>query len=272
MAFGNYTNSQRMRKTRKLLGGPLYSTTTKFIGPRRRGYGSVARTRGAAVQGEMKYFDCECTATNLVACTTTWVAGTLVDPTTTINLGSAPVATPLCLFAPTVGAALNQRIGRQVKMFKVKVHGLLTVPPQAAQAAADASTMIRMMLVLDKQANAAPMTSAQLMRDAGAGGTTINSFQNPDNFGRFRVLKEREYSVSNLNVAGSPTAGDVIQVSWSKPFKMSKKLGGLPVRFNATNGGTVADLIDNALHIIIAVNNAAYVVNVAYYTRVCYKE
>lgn len=89
---------------------------------RRQGYSSVARTRGAAVQGEMKYFDCDANSIALVATTTTWPAGTMVDPLTTINLGSAAVANPLCLYAPTVGAALNQRIGRKILVHKIKGH------------------------------------------------------------------------------------------------------------------------------------------------------
>ena len=45
-------------------------------------------------EGEMKYFDCCRSNVNLPAVTTTWPAGAMVDPSTTINLGSAAVATP----------------------------------------------------------------------------------------------------------------------------------------------------------------------------------
>lgn len=240
----------------------------------RIGYSSIARTRGAPVTGEMKYFDAELTTATIAAVTTTWVATTMKDPSTTINLGSVGVATPLCLFAPTVGAGLNQRIGRQVKKMKVKINALINVPVQAAQGAVDSSTEIRVMLVMDMQTNSSQMTGAQLMNDAGAPETTINSFQNPNNFGRFRVLKEKRFSISNLNLAGSPTAGDVIQAGIAKPFKMSYKWpdGGCPVHFNATNGGTVADIVDNSMHIVAGVNQAGYAPTIAYYSRVCFKE
>lgn len=248
---------------------------TRFVAPRqmgRIGYASVARTRGAAVTGEMKQFDCE-QSVAIAATTTTWVPGTLVDPSTTINLGSAAVANPLCLFAPTVGSALNQRIGRQVKMMKVKVNGFLQVPVQATQAAADAATKVRIILVMDKQSNAGQMTSAQLQRDAGSAGTTVCSFQNPDNFGRFKVLKDKTLFLSNMNLAGSPTAGDVVQAGFNLPFKFSYRFKKpVDVHFNATNGGTVADIVDNSLHMICGANAISYAPSITYYSRVSYKE
>lgn len=241
----------------------------------RAGYGSVARTRGAAATGEMKYFDTEQQGTTLAACTTTWVAGTLVNPTTTIDLGDAAVATPACLFAPKVSAALNGRIGRQVCMKKVKMRGFVNVAPQNAQSAADSPTEIRMMLVMDMQTNAAPMTAAQLMRDAGVAGTTLNSFQNPNNFGRFKVLREKILKIDDLNLANDTGAtGGIVQAGRNIPWKMGYNFGkaGVIVKFNSTNGGTVADIIDNSLHYIIAVNSTAYSPTVQYYARVSYKE
>lgn len=245
----------------------------------RRDYGSrrTARATVAAIaysgSGEMKYFDCERQAAALSATTTTWVAGTIQDPSSTINLGSAAVATPLCLFAPTVGAALNQRIGRKIRMLKVKVTGNVVTPAQTANSTPDAATRVRILLVLDTQTNAAQMTSAQLLNDAGTADTTLSSFQNPNNFGRFRVLKERWISIGNVNMAGSPTGGDVIQAGMIARFKMSHTFKvPVEVHFNATNGGTVADIIDNSLHIIAAVQTTQLAPTIAYYSRVSFKE
>jgi len=239
----------------------------------RKGYTSVARTRGAAVTGEMKYFDCELNGVNITATTTTWPAGTMTDPGTTINLGSAAVATPLCLFAPTVGAALNQRIGRKVKVLKVKVHGTLNVVAQTAQSTCDPSCAIRLLLVQDMQTNAAQMTGAQLINDAGGAFTTLEAFQNPNNFGRFRVLKDKMFMFQNPNLAGSPTAGDVIQGSLRTKFKFVVNFK-VPVEchFNATNGGTVADIVDNSFHLVCAADSVTLVPSLYYYSRVSYKE
>lgn len=237
----------------------------------RAGYSSVARTRGAAVTGEMKYFDCERTQQNVSACTTTWVTGTRMDPSSTIDLGAAAVTDPECLFAPTVGAALNQRIGRKCHMYKIKLNGLVTVPVQAAQSTADNAPLVRVMLVMDTQTNAAPMTSAQLMNDATSAEATINSFQNPNNFGRFRVLREKKITISNTSLTGSPAT--IVQSGWAIGFKLSYSFKQpVVVTFNATTGGTVADIIDNSLHLVIATSTTALGPTIAYYSRVCYKE
>lgn len=238
----------------------------------RAGYSSVARTRGAAATGEMKYFDCELYGGSAIsACGTSWITGTRQDPTATIDLGAAAVNTPECLFAPTMGAALNQRIGRKCHMYKVKLHGLITIPGQASQSAADAAPLLRAFLVMDQQTNAAAMTPAQLMNDGSAADSTINSFQNPNNFGRFRVLREKKWTISNTNMTGA-VAG-IVQAAWTIQFKMNFTFKQpVVVTFNATTGGTVADIIDNSLHFIIGTNSTALNPTISYYSRVCYKE
>lgn len=256
---------------------PTYKQKAKRIAKKqaaaRAGYTSVARSRGAAVTGEMKYFDTESGTISIAATTTTWVAGTMADPTTTINLGAAAVANPNNLCSPTVGAALNQRVGRKITIHKIKIHGTLAVAPQAAQAAADAACKLRLVLVQDCQTNATQMTGAQLFNDAGNAIDTLNSFQNPNNFGRFRVLKDKMMCVSNLNLAGSPTAGDTIQAGWKGQFKFAINFKKpIVVHFNATNGGTVADIVDNSFHILAAADNTSYTPQLFYYARVCYKD
>lgn len=249
-------------------------------GKPRAGYTSVARTRGAAVTGEMKYFDCARSNVNLPAVTTTWPAGAMVDPSTTINLGAAAVGTPLCLFAPTVGSALNQRVGRSVLVRKIKVRGQLlssTLQTAAAGYAPDDSNKVRLMLVQDTQTNAAQMTAAALMNDASDAATTINSYQNPNNFGRFRVLKDKEVTFQNPNFTVSETAaasfnayqgGLIRHFKWTINFKTPVK-----VHFNATNGGTVADIVDNSFHIVAATTSTTNVnIGISYYSRVAYKE
>jgi len=256
---------------------PTYKQASKRIATRRQapkkraGYTSVARTRGAAVAGEMKYFDCDRTPNAIVACTTTWPAGTLQDPGTTINLGSAAVPTPQCLFAPTVGSALNQRIGRSVLVRKIKVCGTLAIPAQAADATLDEAMKIRLVLVQDTQTNAAPMTAAQLFNDASAATTCICSYQNPNNFGRFRVLKDKILTIQDPNMVGAAGAaninGKIVNFKMNVNFKTPVK-----VQFNATNGGTVADIVDNSFHIICGASNISYQPTISYYSRVAYKE
>jgi len=95
----------------------------------------------------MKYYDTANEGLALATCTTTWPAGTMVDPVASVNLGAAAVGFPLCLCAPTVGSALNQRIGREITIRKVKVHGRLHVAAQIAQGTGASSCVVRVALV-----------------------------------------------------------------------------------------------------------------------------
>lgn len=245
-----------------------------YVQPYQRpGYGSVSRARGAAVTGEMKYFDCDLHGSNLVATTTTWPNGTVQDPGTTINLGDAAVATPLCLFAPKVSAALNGRIGRKCRVLKIKVMGTLLIAPQAGVATADAGMTVRLLLVQDCQSNATQMTAAQLLNDATANGSTIHAMQNPNNFGRFIVHKDKKYTFADFTQAGEVAAANLVQGSKAVNFKMTKSFKiPIQINFNATNGGTVADIIDHSFHVVAAQGGTAVQATISYYSRVCYKE
>lgn len=239
----------------------------------RSGYQFVPRTVGAmGNSGEMKYFDCEEDGVTLTVVTTGWVAANRVDPSSTIDLGSAAVATPLCLFAPTVGSGLNQRIGRKVYMHKLKIRGYFSISSQSAQSTADSASTIRMLVLMDKQTNGAQYTASSVLNSSTT-TTGIWAYQNPNGFGRFTILKDKMFNFSNINMTGSPTAGDVIQTGMNIPFKFNFNFKTpIQVNFNATNGGTVADIIDNSLHIMVGVSSTAPVPSLSYYTRVCYKE
>jgi hypothetical protein len=239
----------------------------------RIGYSSTPRTRGAAVQGEMKYFDTIRTSTAVATVVDTWVAGTILDPTKTIVLSAAAeVANPLCLFAPTVGAGLNQRNGRNVNLMKIKLQGQVAIPNQTALAAPPNGTKVRILLVLDKQTNSAQMTSASLLNGSEDATTTINAYQNPNFFGRFQVLKEKIINTYNPAMSGV-VAGPTIVVNGAVySFKMNYNFNGLSVHFNNTSNGTVADIVNNSLHFIIGSNNISTIPSVAYYSRVSYKD
>jgi len=237
----------------------------------RPGYGSTPRTIGALPGGEMKYYDTERNVVGITTATTTWPVGTMLDPSFSINLGAVAVANPSGLFQPTVGPALNQRIGRKVAVHKIRIHGTLSTASQTAQALADAASKVRLCLVMDKQTNSASMTGAQLFTNTSTPENSIHSFQNPDNFGRFQLLKDKMIVMQNPSLAGTtPTidqAGLKFQFKWTINFK-----NPILVNFNATNGGTIADVIDNSFHVVGATDVGTLAPALAYYCRFCYKE
>lgn len=226
----------------------------------RGGYTTVARTRGVYSKGEMKYFD---TARD----------GEIDSSATWTDAAHDP-ATVLTLCAPTVGAGINQRIGKAIHIHKIKIRGRVYTAPVEATANAPPTQQIRMVLVLDKQTNSTQMSGPLLFPASAAPNVAVNAFQNIDNFGRFRVLKDKTFIIQNPNMAGDPATKDVAGLSI--PFKISYKFKKpLQVRFNATNGGTVADIVDNSLHILAnnsATNGTPFSAGLVYACRINYKE
>ena len=102
-----------------------------------------------------------------------------------------------------------------------------------------------------------------------------HTFQNIDNFGRFKVLKDKTAIIQDPNTGGAANShdsnGKVVTFKFTIKFRKP-----IQVRFNNTNGGTVADIIDNSLHFFANSSNGltsgALPVYVTYLSRVCYKE
>ncbi len=231
---------------------------------------SVPRTRGAIVQGEMKYFDCFGGGA-LVDNAGTW-ASSVKDPSTTVDIGgNAAVPTPNCLFAPTQGTGIDQRIGKAVHVMKIKVNWFLSITSQSSQSTADPCTPIRLILVMDKQTNKATITGAQLMQSDTTPVGGLFTFQNVNNFGRFQVLKDKTFimhapTLTVLNATTIEQSGIGLRGKMSHTFKTP-----LRVRFDGS-AGTVADIIDNSFHILCSTSSTALAPTLYYRSRVTFKE
>lgn len=257
----NYGRLQRMSRADRLKLARQQQRLARAANAR-SGYRTVARTRGVYGQGEMKYYDTSYAPTAIGVVSSTW-ASTMADPTT-VN----------CLLAPTVGSAINQRIGREIKVFKIKIRGQVTSDAQTLQSAGDNGNHVRIMLVQDMQTNAAQMTGQQLMEGVGSSTRTINAFQSLANFGRFKVLRDKKIVLSNANLANDTgSTGGLVQSGMKRTFKISHTFRKpVSVRFNATNGGSIADIVDNSFHIVCGSDNTGMAVELCYVARVCYKE
>lgn len=198
---------------------------------------SVARTRGP-IGTETKYFDGQRIGITVVA-DESW-AGTEVD-----------LATFNTLFCPAVGAAFNQRIGRKVFLRKLVVRGILQQAAQAAQTGADQGITVRLVLFQDMQTNAVQAQGEELMLPSVAANDIAIpcAFQNPANFGRFRVLKDKTFTIGDANISWNGT--NMSQQGINKTFKFVVRFREpVCVSFNNTNGGSVADIVDNSFHML----------------------
>ena len=136
---------------------------------------------------------------------------------------------------------------------KIKIHGQITAAASGTNLASYEPYLpqkVRLMVVQDQQTNGAQMTAAQLMNDAGASDTTINSYQNPNNFGRFRVLKDKDILIQDPNFTTEYNPDDNPQTGYARTnglirtFKININLKvPIKVQFNAVNGGTVLILL-----------------------------
>lgn len=233
--------------------------TVVFPGPGRQQQMFVARSFGnPRAITERKYYTNSKNATAITDLATAddWT-GTELD-ITTVN----------CLFAPATGDDFNTRDGRKVQVLAIKIRGLLSVPSQANQTGADEGCAIRLVLYQDKQTNAAQAQGEDVL--AGTATTTaLNAFQNPANFGRFRVLKDKTYTLQNPAMTYDGT--NVEQNGLKKPFKLNHKFKKpVTVHFNGTNGGTVADIVDHSFHLIGGYFEGGLAPTIAYQVRVTF--
>ncbi len=250
--YRGYGGSSKFR--RATAGKPTFT--------RRRGYSTVARTRGwAGARSEMKYFDTTKAAASISAPSASW-AGTEIDP-----------ATFLTFCVPVKGTGINERIGRQINIHKIKIRALINVAFQANQTAADSATAIRYLLYVDQQTNAAQVQGETLMDAPGTSAPSNNmcTFQNLDSLGRFRVLKDKQLVMQNPSISWDGT--NVEQSGLSRLVKISHTFRKpLNVHFNETNGGTIADIVDNSIHMLAVSSSTALGAEISYEARVSYKD
>lgn len=234
------------------------TTTTVSQGGRQRSF--VQRSLGNPLAiTERKYFSSirAITALGDASAAVTW-AGFEADP-----------ATLNTLFAPTQGDDYLNRDGRKVQILAIKIKGIFTVAGQADQTGADDGALIRVALVQDKQTNAAQLNAEDVLVGVGNAGLNILNFQNAAFFGRFKVLKDKFYTLQNPNATYDGT--NIEAMGLVKSFKMNHKFRKpVIIHFNGTNGGTVADIIDNSFHIIAAANNVELVPAMGYQCRVTF--
>jgi len=150
----------------------------------------------------------------------------------------------------------------------MKITGRIDCAAQANQVDIDSASMCRLLLVQDKQTNAAQLNSEDVITSGAASGATL-MFQNPAFFGRFNVLKDKRWIFQSPTVSWDGT--NLEQGGLQKFFKWNIKFKKpVVVHFNATNGGTIADIIDNSFHVIGGCSNNSLAPTVTYKCRSTY--
>lgn len=210
---------------------------------------------------ESKYFDSLLSA-QAIAEATTWT-GTELDP-----------ATLNTLFAPSQGDDINQRVGRKVSVYKIALRGVIRFTSLADQADVLSNEAVRLILFMDKHTNSAQAQGEQLMAIPATmtSETAFSSFQNLENLGRFRVLKDNIYYPSDV-VSGTDGTNTNSLAANAVPFKMTVKFKTpVIVRYNASENNSVADVVDNSFHLLGIKSGASGAHTITYVCRTYYKD
>lgn len=226
--------------------------------PQNRAMQFVPRALGNPLSySERKYFDSQLVTSPLGVVTATF-NNAMKDPVT-LNT----------LFCPIPGTGISDRIGRRVTVRSIRIRGTISFPAALGSSTPAVDPVeIRQLVCLDRQTNGTQMNSQSLI-DSGAGSLAIEMFQSTANFGRFRVLKDKRYILQDPNASASISTFDRngLMCKFDYTFKFRK---GIQVHFNATAGGTVADIVDNSFHLLCAVSTITNGTVLSYKVRTCF--
>jgi len=201
------------------------------------------RSPGGQVTAEDGYFDTERTSTLVPNVGGSWT-GTEMDPNTSAML---------CLFAPVQGDDISNRRARKVFVKKIRISGVLVIAAATALAAPQTPVQVRIVVFMDKQTNGAQVSPSVLLA-SGAGSDALHMFQSTAGFGRFKVFKDKTFTLQPSGTFGPSTGSLIGQTGVQREFSFTIK-PNVWVNYNATNGGTVADIIDNSFHLCVNCNN-----------------
>lgn len=164
----------------------------------------------------------------------------------------------LALNLTSQGNAEQNRNGRKISLKSVLIRWAITVANDPTTAAKD---YLRLLLVYDRQPNAALPATADILQDtdkAGTNSTSAFSGLNLSNADRFKVLRDSSWDIpfafdsiggggGNVSTQTPQVLGDISRPSSGKWFV---KLNGLETHYNSTNGGTIADVTTGSLLLV----------------------
>lgn len=253
-SFGRIPVAKRVRFTRgsNVPGRITYASLlsqAKRMRTRRTGFG---------LNSEAKYYDLNYNAA--VAATADW-SGAEADP-----------ATILCLNGVPQGDTMTTRDGQKIEMKSIFVTGLINIPTQSAQSAAENDSTVFIALVLDKQTNKAQLNSEDVYENTRSGTDSylLSSPLRKMNFTeRFKVLATKTITFPPPPIAALTDAGTtLVQQGIKVPFTMFANLKGLGTKFDTSaTTGAIGTIVDNSLHMVAVCNNQDFAPTLIYQSR-----
>lgn len=244
-----YTPTQSYASRRK----PPFSKVIQDLANKRKTIGRPLNFRCGGFLGiERKFYDTS--NSSVVLSLGGNSTGGEVDPTGDITLNTV-----------TQGDGESQRDGRQICMKTMFINGIVTVPAQANQTAADLAPIVYIALVLDMQANGAKLNSEDVfINPSGVATLGTSVFRNLQFIQRFKVLKQLTIAIRQPESVYDGTSADMH--GHHTPWSMFVNLKDLLVNYSGTTE-VVANITDNALSLVAFTTNTSLAPTLHYNAR-----
>lgn len=176
-------------------------------------------------------------------------SGTLTAATDATG-GEFDPSTTSMITTPDQGDGPSQRDGKRITCKYIEFKGALSVAAAELQANPTGYNKVFLALVLDTQSNGAQMNSEDCFKNTAASANTNAAPLRNLLFGsRFKVLKQKVFdltpqTLSHFAVDSFAWAGRQQEFHWYVP------LNDMPVNFNLGTTASIANVIDNSVHVI----------------------
>jgi len=203
---------------------------------------------------EKKFYDTALSASNIGAPTD--ATGGEFDPSATSMIST-----------PAVGDGEQNRDGKRIMIESVQLKGVLNMPGSEAQADTRAATKVFVALVLDTQTNGAQLNSEDVFKNTNAAAlTAATPMRNLLFANRFRVLRSDVFDITPKSLSQNAVNdfsynAEMATFDWFVPLN-------LPVNFNAGTTASVANVVDNSLHVIAYCTNVNGTPTISYNARI----
>lgn len=217
-----------------------FQARARTVRPTYRGWNS--RSLNAAQRPEWKYSDLT-------------IGGTVIQPINTLY-------NTYCLPGfITSGPAANQRIAQQITVKTLQLN--IRVEQIPTVTALGHHTLVRMMVILDKQSNATALQMGDVLVLNSTNGTICDteSMRRLENRKRFKIMLDKQYCSSSDWQA-------IIRRKYYLRFKKP-----LVVQYNAVSGGNYGDVVSNNIYLVFwSSGSAADAPNVNFMSRLRYTD
>lgn len=178
-----------------------------------------------------------------------------------------PSATSM-ISTPAQGDSEQQRDGKRIVIKSVQIEGAIFQPKTTAQTSVDGDNQVFVALVLDMQTNGAQLNSEDVYKNlSGTAALAHRPTRNLLFASRFRVLKEWNLCLKPSVAANNAGATTVSQGAAREDFTCFIPMD-LNVNFNAGTSASIANVIDNSLHIIAFTSSTAAAPTISYNARI----